>query len=68
MLKLIIQSKELTRALSSTIGGTVGRGTLSSVLLTVDPLSPDAYLVARSLARLSLHASAVLSVCGSAWR
>ncbi|MBX9658858.1 MAG: DNA polymerase III subunit beta [Nitrospiraceae bacterium] len=57
-MKLTIQTKELTRALSSTIGGTDGRGTLSSVLLTIDPLLPDTLTLTTTDHEIACRASA----------
>jgi len=58
MLKLTIQPRDLSHALSAVIGGTDGRGPLSSVLLTIDPLSPDALTLTTTDHEIACRSSA----------
>ncbi|MCS6291712.1 MAG: hypothetical protein H8J66_01470 [Nitrospira sp.] len=57
-MKLTIQARDLTHALSAVIGGTDGRGTLSSVLLMVDPLLPDTLTLTTTDHEIACRASA----------
>ncbi len=57
-MKLTLQARDLTHALSAVIGGTDGRGTLSSVLLMVDPLLPDTLTLTTTDHEIACRASA----------
>ncbi len=57
-MKLTIQARKLTYALSAVIGGTDGRGTLSSVLLVIDLLSPDPLTLTTTDNEIACRASA----------
>lgn len=57
-MKLTLSPRDLSHALSAVIGGTDGRGTLSSVLLTVDHLSHDVLSLSTTDNEIACRASA----------
>lgn len=57
-MKLTVQPRDLSHALSSVIGGTDGRGTLSSVLLLIDPLLPNSASLTTTDNEIACRASA----------